>query len=131
MRNSKMPISLDGLTIMVVEDDFLAALDLKRLVEERAGKVAGPVGRLEQAQRLARSQELDGAILDVQLNGADSLPLADDLIARDIPVILVTGYDVATLPERFAETPRLPKPFSDASFDRLAAVLFVGDASAT
>ena len=50
-----MPISLDGLTIMVVEDDFLAALDLKRLIEERAGNVAGPVGRLEQAQRLARS----------------------------------------------------------------------------
>ena len=50
-----MPVSLDGLTIMVVEDDFLAALDLKRLVEERAGKVAGPVGRLEQAQQLARS----------------------------------------------------------------------------
>lgn len=123
-----MTASLEGLTILLVEDDFLAALDLTRLVEERAGKVAGPVGRLEQAQQLARSERLDGAILDVQLNGADSLPLADDLIARDIPVILVTGYDVATLPERFAETPRLPKPFSEASFDRLAADLFAGDA---
>lgn len=126
-----MPISLDGLTIMVVEDDFLAALDLKRLVEERAGKVAGPVGRLEQAQQLARSVRLDGAILDVKLNGADSLPLADDLIAQDIPIILVTGYDVAMLPERFAKTPRLPKPFADASFDQLAADLFVGSASPT
>lgn len=124
-----MPISLDGLTIMVVEDDFLAALDLKRLVEERAGKVAGPVGRLDQAQQLARSVRLDGAILDVKLNGADSLPLADDLIAQDVPIILVTGYDVAMLPERFAETPRLPKPFDDAAFDRLATDLFAGGAS--
>ena len=123
-----MPVSLDGLTIMVVEDDFLAALDLKRLVEERAGKVAGPVGRLEQAQQLARSVRLDGAILDVKLNGADSLPLADDLIAQDVPVILVTGYDVGILPERFAKTPRLPKPFNDAAFDRLATDLFVAGA---
>ena len=121
-----MPTSLDGLTIMVVEDDFLAALDLKRLVEERAGKVAGPVGRLEQAQRLARSERLDGALLDVKLNGVDSLRLADDLIAREIPVVLVTGYDAATLPQRFAETPRLPKPFSEDAFDRLAADLFLG-----
>ena len=119
---------LDGLTIMVVEDDFLAALDLKRLVEERAGKVAGPVGRLEQAQQLARSERLDGAILDVKLNGVDSLQLADDLIARDIPVVLVTGFDVATLPKRFAETPRLPKPLSEDAFDRLAADLFGGGA---
>lgn len=123
-----MTASLKGLTILLVEDDFLAALDLTRLVEERAGRVAGPVGRLEQAQRLARSERLDGAILDVQLNGADSLPLADELIARDIPVILVTGYDVATLPGRFAKTPRLPKPFSEASFDQLAADLFAGNA---
>jgi ActR/RegA family two-component response regulator len=125
-----MPVSLDGLTIMVVEDDFLAALDLSRLVEQRAGKVAGPVGRLEQAERLARSERLDGAILDVKLNGADSLALVDDLIAKEIPVILVTGYDVASLPPRFAETPRLPKPFNESAFDRLAADLFVGNASA-
>jgi two-component SAPR family response regulator len=124
-----MPVSLDGLTIMVVEDDFLAALDLSRLVEQRAGKVAGPVGRLEQAQRLARSERLDGAILDVKLNGADSLALADDLIAQEIPVILVSGYDVASLPRRFAATPRLPKPFDESAFDRLAAELFVGGPS--
>jgi two-component SAPR family response regulator len=126
MRNSKMTVSLEGLTIMVVEDDFLAALDLKRVVEERAGKVAGPVGRLDQAEQLAQAERLDGAILDVRLNGVDSLKLADDLIARDIPVVLVTGYDPATLPDRFADTPRLPKPFSEDSFDRLAADLFVG-----
>jgi ActR/RegA family two-component response regulator len=125
-----MPVSLRGLTIMVVEDDFLAALDLKRLVEERAGKVAGPVGRLEQAQQLARSVTLDGAILDVKLDGTDSLSLADELIARDVPIILVTGYDVAMLPERFARTPRLPKPFDDAAFDQLAADLFGGGSSA-
>jgi two-component SAPR family response regulator len=117
-------ISLEGLTIMVVEDDFLAALELKRLVEERAGTVAGPVGRLEQAEELARDVRLDGAILDVQLDGTVSLPLADALIARGVPVILVTGYDITTLPDRFANTPRLPKPFSDVNFDEMIDQVF-------
>ena len=123
-----MTTSLDGLTIMVVEDDFLAALELKRLVEDRAGTVAGPVGRLDQAQALARASRLDGAILDVKLNGAVSLPLVDDLIARGIPVILVTGYDAATLPARFVDTPRLPKPFSEASFDGMVSQVFAAGA---
>jgi two-component SAPR family response regulator len=119
-----MTTSLDGLTIMVVEDDFLAALELKRLVEERAGTVAGPVGRLEQAFELAHKAELDGAILDVKLYGSVSLPLVDDLIARGVPVILVTGYDAATLPDRFADTPWLPKPFSELDFDHVVAQVF-------
>jgi DNA-binding LytR/AlgR family response regulator len=122
-----MTVSLDGLTIMVVEDDFLAALELKRLVEDRAGTVAGPVGRLDQAQDLARAARLDGAILDVKLNGAVSLPLVDELIARGIPVILVTGYDAAMLPDRFADTPRLPKPFNEVSFDGMVAQVFAAD----
>jgi ActR/RegA family two-component response regulator len=126
-----MAAALDGLTIMVVEDDFLAALELKRLIEERAGKVAGPVGRLGQAQALAREARLDGAILDVKLDGAVSLPLVDDLIARGIPVILVTGYDVAALPARFADTPRLPKPFNEASFDEMLAQTFPARAAAS
>ncbi len=122
--------SLDGLTIMVVEDDFLAALELKRLVEDRAGTVAGPVGRLEQAQKLAEDATLDGAILDVKLNGSVSLPLVDHLIARGVPVILVTGYDVATLPPRFADTPRLPKPFSEVDFDETVTQVFAPSAAA-
>ena len=124
-----MTKSLDGLTIMVVEDDFLAALELKQLVEERAGTVAGPVGRLDQAEALARDARPDGAILDVRLNGALSLPLVDELIARGVPVILVTGYDATMLPARFADTPRLPKPFTAASFDEMVAKLFARDPS--
>ena len=124
-----MTTSLDGLMIMVVEDDFLAALELKRLVEERAGTVAGPVGRLDQAQALADTTRLDGAILDVKLNGSVSLPLVDDLIARGVPVILVTGYDAARLPDRFAETPRLPKPFSEVDFDQIVGQVFAAGAA--
>ena len=123
-----MTRSLDGLTIMVVEDDFLAALELKRLVEERAGKVAGPVGRLEQAEDLAQAA-LDGAILDVKLDVSVTLALAEQLIGRGVPLILVTGYDAATLPERFADLPRLSKPFSETSFDEIVGEVFAAGAA--
>jgi hypothetical protein len=60
----------------------------------------------------------------VQLDGTVSLPLADALIARGVPVILVTGYDITALPDRFANTPRLPKPFSDVNFDEMIDQVF-------
>lgn len=109
---------LDGRRILVVEDDFLAALDMAEMVEERGGTVIGPTGRLDQALRLARSEPIDGAILDVSLDTETSLPVADDLQARGVAVLFATGYDMPMLPARFATTPKLEKPFTDLAFDR-------------
>ncbi len=119
-----MPQLLKGRTILVVEDDYIAALDLKQMIEERGGTVVGPVGQLAQAQTLARSEAFDAAILDVKLDGELTLPLADDLIARGVPVILSTGYEAAMLPDRFAKTPRLSKPFTDPSLERVTRRIF-------
>ena len=109
---------LDGQRILIVEDDFLAALDMAQMVEERGGTVVGPAGRLDQALTLARSQRIDGAILDVSLDTETSLPVADDLQARGVAVLFSTGYDAPMLPPRFAATPKLEKPFTALAFDR-------------
>lgn len=103
---------LKGQRILVVEDNFVMALDLSQMVEELGGAVVGPVGRLDEGVALAQSNELDGAILDVDLDGANTFNLADGLLAGDVPVIFATGYDVKTLPDRFGDTPKLSKPFS-------------------
>jgi two-component system, response regulator PdtaR len=120
---------LKGRTILVVEDDYIAALDLKQMIEERGGTVVGPVGQLARAQSLARSEAFDAAILDVKLDGELTLRLADDLIARGVPVILSTGYAAAMLPDRFAKTPRLSKPFTDSSLERVTRRIFGSDPS--
>ena len=109
---------LDGLRVLVVEDDCLAASEMRDVVEELGGVALGPVARLEQALRLVQSDPPDAAILDVRLDGDDSLPVADALVALGTPVIFATGYDADSLPERFAETPRVAKPFSRVSIER-------------
>ena len=109
---------LSGLTILVVEDEFLAALEMKDMIEDRGGSVAGPVGRLEGALALARSEPLDAGVLDVALNGVTSFPVADALIDRAVPVIFATGYAAETFPDRFASTPKLTKPVSRKTLER-------------
>ena len=104
---------LSGKRILVAEDEYLPALELQEMIENWGGTVIGPVSRLEQALSLVRSEELDGAILDVMLNRDTSFPVADELIAKGIPVIFVTGYDASLLPERFGSLPRLSKPYTE------------------
>lgn len=65
---------LKGQRILVVEDNFVMALDLSQMVEELGGAVVGPVGRLDEGMALAQSNDIDGAILDVDLGGANTSP---------------------------------------------------------
>jgi CheY-like chemotaxis protein len=115
---------LDGRRILVVEDEFVMALDLSDMLEELGGVVVGPVGRLAQGLALAESEELAGAILDVNLGSGSSFALADRLLANDIPVIFATGYEAMMLPDRFAGLPRLTKPFSALEIERTFRRIF-------
>ena len=119
-----MPRLLDGMCLLVLEDDYFAACEMERMVKEAGGTVLGPVGRLEQAFDLSAAERLDAAILDVKLNGHDSLQLADDLIAKGVPVIFATGYSADSLPERFANEPRITKPVTRIAFERAMKQLF-------
>ena len=107
-----MSALLDGLRVLVVEDEFFIALELEAMIRDLGGTVAGPVARLEAARTVVRQEKINCAILDVKLDGDTSLPLADDLIASGCPVILVSGYDSGHLPSRFTDTPKLGKPIS-------------------
>ena len=116
---------LTGHRILIVEDNFVMALDLSLMVEDLGGAVVGPVGRLDEGMSLARSNELDGAILDVNLDGSNTFPLADGLLAANVPVIFATGYDMKMLPDRFAQTPKLGKPFNARSVEKAIREAFL------
>jgi CheY-like chemotaxis protein len=119
-----MADDLSGLRILVVEDDFLIARDIKEAIERLGGRVVGPIGRLEQAQDLARRTVFDAAILDVKLDGDVTFPLAEELLMRGVPIVLATGYDLVSLPEKFQGVPHLRKPFDDTDVRRLAVRFF-------
>lgn len=115
---------LDGRRILILEDEYLAALDMSQMVEERGGVVVGPASRLDQALALVRSEPCDGAILDVRLDGDTSFPVADALMEAGVPVIFATGYDRTMLPTRFAATPKLAKPFTERGVERILRKVF-------
>jgi two-component SAPR family response regulator len=110
--------ALAGLRILVVEDEFLVAMLVEEMLLELRCEIVGPISSLEEAIATARQNHLDGALLDANLNGKISSPVADELVGHEVPFILVTGYgghkgDPAVL----ARAPRVRKP---VNFDELA-----------
>src|SRR5690606_28701228 len=93
---------LAGLRILIVEDELLVALELETMLGSLGCEVVGPAARLEKALNLAETEELDGAVLDVNLRGKPVYPVAAALGARGIPFIFSTGYsNSSTVPGAF------------------------------
>jgi two-component SAPR family response regulator len=126
-----MSALLDGIRVLVVEDEFLIALELEAMIRDLAGTVVGPVANLDAARTVLLQEKINCAILDVRLDGQTSLPLADELIASGVPVILVSGYDSDQLPNRFADTPKLRKPVSVHELARVLERIFQQGSSPT
>src|SRR5688572_15276739 len=98
--------SLSDLRILVVEDELLIALALEDILLSFDCQVSGPVSQVEDALALARSQTFDGALLDVNVRGRLVYPVAEELMARKVPIIFCSGYsDTSIMPQRFREVP--------------------------
>jgi len=114
-----------GLRVLVVEDESLVAMLIEDTLASIGCIVAGVAGRLEEAARQISSLEFDLAILDVNLNGRQSYPLAEALSKKGIPFFFATGYGVVGLPEMFRSIPILEKPFQQDDFERTLAKAMV------
>lgn len=99
--------------ILIVEDEPLVALQLQSDLEDEGYEVVGPATTLAEGLRLAKNDEFDLALLDVNLGVENSGPIAVHLSDRRIPFVFSTGYsDTSTLPEQFRSIARLQKPYS-------------------
>ena len=114
---------LCGLRLMVVEDEFLVAMELERALERLGATIDATVGTLEQARRAA-SERLDGVLLDVQLGSELTHGLASEFMAAGLPFNFTTGFDGGILPANLRGCPRLSKPFSPAQLERIAREVF-------
>lgn len=106
-----MTASLQGIKVLVVEDEFLVATLIEDMLHSAGCIVCGPIPRLASALEAARKEACDVAVLDVNLAGERVFPVADILAQRNVPFVFVTGYGVNTLPSEYAQCPRLHKPF--------------------
>jgi CheY-like chemotaxis protein len=102
--------------ILVVEDEAMVGLLLEDMVRDSGGEIVGPVATFEEALDLARNAMFDIAVLDLNLNGTLSYPIADVVRGRGIPIIFSTGYGSEGLREGFKDLLVLQKPFSQGEF---------------
>ena len=120
-----MNTNTKSLRILVVEDEPLIGMDIECTVEQLGHEVIGPVADLAHALVLAADCTIDCAMLDINIRGGKSYPVVELLLKRDVPVLLLSGYGVQTLPESLQEQRRLSKPFTsdqlEEEIDKLCA----------
>jgi CheY-like chemotaxis protein len=97
--------------VLVVEDEVIVAMLIEDMLVDLGYDVVALSTRLDEALTFARTMPIDLAVLDVNLNGEMSFPVADALRARGIPFVFATGYGPRVLGAPYAGTPTLQKPF--------------------
>ena len=115
-----LPIKLDtGNRILLVEDEILVAMMMRDLLSELGFSVIGPFSRLSEAMVVAVHDEVDGGIIDINLGGEFVYPVADVLVARNIPFVFVTGYGVESIENRFNSVPVIKKPVQRQALQKI------------
>jgi two-component sensor histidine kinase/two-component SAPR family response regulator len=112
-----------GRNILVVEDEPLIAMLTGRVVKELGGVVLGPFSSPREA-RAVLATPIDAALLDVNVGGEFVYSLAEELTARNVPIVFVTGYDSRAVDQRFAEVPVLTKPVDREELAAALALVF-------
>lgn len=112
---------LDGLSVLIVEDEYFVATDLAMALEDAGARVAEPISNIHDAERATEgdARYVDVVILDVNLRGEMVFDLADRLLQSQVPFVFVTGYQCDSLPERYRGIPCLGKPCDDTEIVRV------------
>src|SRR5215218_9050375 len=114
--------ALSGLKLLLVEDNFLVAEHMRDMLVRHGCEVVGPAPRVAKALELLEgSTALDGAMLDVNLQGELCFPIARALARRGVPFLFLTGYEAGSIiPAEFGDAPIVPKPVDES--DLLATI---------
>jgi CheY-like chemotaxis protein len=109
-------LELNGRVVLVVEDEYLVARPLCRLLTAMGAKIVGPAATIAQALALLETTDrIDFGLLDINLRGVPAFPIADALIARGVRFAFATGYGDDLIPERYRGVTILQKPFGATS----------------
>jgi DNA-binding NtrC family response regulator len=111
--------SLSGVRVLVVEDEMMVSMLLEDMLADIGYTPVGPATRVESALKLIEEGGFDIAILDVNLNGEESYPVADALTARAIPFVFASGYN--GLRQKYRSIPSLQKPFRQSDLEQILA----------
>jgi CheY-like chemotaxis protein len=100
--------------ILVVEDEALVAMLVEDALLDSGFTVLGPAATVEEALALLEREAPDAVVLDLNLAGETSAPVADWLALRRIPYVIATGYGASGLPAGHEDAMVLAKPYDPA-----------------
>ncbi|HJP98778.1 MAG TPA: response regulator [Rhodanobacteraceae bacterium] len=103
--------SLEGCRVLIVEDDAMISMMLQDLLEDMGCQVVGVASRLEEARHKSEAEDFDVALLDVNLRGERTFPVAEAMQQHHRPFVLTTGYATTILPDSLRDATLLQKPY--------------------
>ena len=111
---------LFGRRVLVVEDEMLVLIMMEDMLADLGCKSVTSAATVEKALALIDAQAFDVALLDMNLDGNDSHPVAEALSARGVPFVYSTGNTGQNLRDGYSDRPVLKKPYR---YEELAAIL--------
>lgn len=99
--------------VLLVEDEALVGMMIMDMISRTGLSVVGPVSTLDEAVQRAREEDIDVAILDINIDGKPNYAAADVLIERGIPFVFSTGYEASVIDPRYANVAVLQKPVDE------------------
>lgn len=109
--------------VLLVEDESLLVMVLEDLLPQLDCEMAGTADSVASALAAVDHLDIDLVMLDVNLGGTPSFPVADALVERGIPFLFATGYGVMGLPDRYADAIVLQKPYGKKQLQAALAKL--------
>ncbi|TAL33332.1 MAG: response regulator [Phenylobacterium sp.] len=103
--------------ILVVEDEMLVAALLEDRLAALGCRVIGPATAVAEALELLKAEEIDAAVLDVNIGGEKVFPVADVLAARNIPFLFATAYGSAGVAPPHNRREVLDKPYQTRALE--------------
>jgi CheY-like chemotaxis protein len=104
-----------GLSVLLVEDEYLVALDAAEVLKELGVETVEVIATFERAEKRAADGPFDLAVLDVNLNGRYSFPIAETIAKRGIPIVFASGYALGEgdhLASGLGDTVCVTKPYT-------------------
>jgi CheY-like chemotaxis protein len=114
---------LSGQRVLVVEDEMLVLMNIEDMLTDLGCASVTAAATVDQAVALIEARIFDAAVLDMNLNGIKSFPVADKLDALGVPFIFATGYSAQDMREGYRDRPLLKKPIRYAELAGVFASL--------
>ena len=119
-------MTLSGKRVLLVEDEPIIAMFVEDILVDLGYVVVGPALSAAAAEKLARNELFDAALLDINLGDGPSFPIATILRERSIPFSFATGYGSTGVPADLGQVSVLAKPYTRESLAETLDTLFGG-----